>query len=272
MTPRTVKSWAGKSVEQLRERWGRDHVYAFGKVDSTNDAARELAEEEDVPSRTVVVAREQREGKGRKGRSWHSPAGKGLYLSMVFRPDTAGNPEILPLVAGLGLVRQLDRAFPGLEPRVKWPNDLMVDDRKAGGVLSEAAWSEGGVRFLVVGIGINVRELDEEFPEELRDGATSLEDALGKRVALVDVADAAVEGLDASVPGAPERLEGALLEELDRYDWLQDRRVLVTLPEEDEDEPLPGVCVGIAPDGALLFRPDRGALRRLHSATVEAEG
>lgn len=268
MSERVARSWGGLSRAKLQERWDREEVHLYASVGSTNDVARRLAEE-DAPAGTIVLAREQVEGRGRKGRTWHSPKDGGVYLSMVFRPASVGNPELLPLLAGVGIVREMDGAFPGLDPALKWPNDLMAGERKFGGVLSEAVWGDGAVRFLVVGVGVNVRPLGGDVEAEVREGATSLDAEVGREVPLVEAADAVVEGLEAYVPDAPERLDTATLQLVDRHDWLQDRRVSVTLPEEEE--PLPGVCVGIAPDGRLLFRPDRGALRRLDRGTVEAE-
>ncbi len=267
MTHRKVSKWGGLSAEQLRKRWGREDVHLYGAVDSTNDLARELAED-GAAAGTVVLAREQGSGRGRAGREWHSPAG-GLYLSMIFRPQEAENPELLPLLAGLGIVRELERRIEGLAPSVKWPNDLMAGDRKLGGILSEAAWGQGRIRHLVVGTGINVARLGEGAPRGLRSLATSVNAATGRDVPLVEVADAVIAGLEAFVPRAPARLDPSLLALADRYDWLRDRRVAVT--PLDGGETSTGTCVGIAPDGALLFRPDRGALRRVTRVTVEAE-
>lgn len=259
-----VERWAGASREELRDRWGRESVHLYGSTDSTNQRAKELA---DAGARagTVVVAREQTAGRGRAGRSWHSPPDDGVYLTVVFRPDRIENPVLLQLLAGLGVAAALDADFEGLDPAVKWPNDLVAEGRKFGGVLSEAAWEEDTPRFLVVGAGINVRPPDG-LPAELEAGATSMEEVLGEEVSLLPVADAVIRGLEESLVDAPRSLDSTSLDLLDRYDWLRDRRVEVR--PGDEEEFLVGVCVGVAPDGALLFRPDSGALRRLHSATV----
>jgi BirA family biotin operon repressor/biotin-[acetyl-CoA-carboxylase] ligase len=267
MTDEPASSWDGRSVEELRERWGRDEVHLFERVGSTMDVARRLADDEEAPEGTVVVAREQSEGRGRGGRSWQSPPG-GVYLSVVFRPRGVANPGLLPVVAGLGVVRELDDGWPGLEMGLKWPNDLLAGGRKLGGLLAEAVWGEEGVRFLVAGAGVNVRPLPDDLPGEVLERATCLDDEVGDEVELAEVADAVIDGLEAYLPDAPERMDARTLDLLDRYDVLRDRRVEVDLP--DEEEPLPGVCVGIAPDGKLLFRPDRGALRRLDRGEVEA--
>lgn len=257
-------SWAGAALDELRDRWSRESVHLFESVDSTNERARELAES-GAPAGTVVVAEEQTEGRGRAGRRWHSPAGAGVYLSVLFRPDRIENPVLLQLLAGLGVAAELDADFDGLEPAVKWPNDLVAGDRKFGGVLSEAAWEEDTPRYLVVGTGVNVR-LPEDLPEELAEGATAMEEALDRAVERIEVADAVLRGLERRLVDPPRSLDEPSLDLLDRYDWLRDRRVDVR--PADEDEFLDGICVGVAPDGALLFRPDRGALRRLHDATV----
>jgi biotin-(acetyl-CoA carboxylase) ligase len=136
-----------------------------------------------------------------------------------------------------------------------------------GGVLAEASWSESGPRYLVLGVGINVRPLGRVVPADLAGRATSVEAVLGKSVPLVEVADCVVAGLGAWLTRAPASLEGGLLALVDRYDWLRDRRARLTLPGGEESQP--GTCVGIAPDGALLFRPDRGALRRVTDGVVD---
>lgn len=257
-------SWAGASRDELQERWSRHSVHLFESVDSTNERAKRLAES-GAPAGTVVVAAEQTEGRGRAGRRWHSPAGAGVYLSVVFRPDRIENPVLQQLLAGLGVAAELDADFEDLDPAVKWPNDLVAADRKFGGVLSEAAWEEETPRYLVVGAGVNAR-LPDDLPEVLEGGTTSMEAVLGEDVELPEVADAVIRGLERRLIDPPKSLDEPSLDLLDRYDWLRDRRVDVR--PGDEDEFLDGVCVGVAPDGALLFRPDRGALRRLHDATV----
>lgn len=266
MSRRTVKKWAGHTVQELRKRWGRKSVHIYGKIDSTNAAARDLAED-GAPAGTIVLAREQAEGRGREGRAWHSPPG-GLYLSMLFRPGGGPVPPLVSVLAGLAAAQRLDRVFTGLEPRLKWPNDLMAGDRKLGGVLAEAVSGEGGARHLVVGAGINVADPRDGLPRRLRSQVAWVE-AHAEDADLAAVADAVIEGFDELLAEAPASLDARTLELLDRYDWLRDRRVRVR--QSPDGEGLVGVSVGIAPDGALLFRPDRGALRRLASATVEPE-
>lgn len=267
MTPKSSK-WDGHTAEQLQDRWGQPVVVPLGSVSSTNDEARRLAEEEQAPAGTVVVADEQTAGRGRGGRKWSSPAGAGVYLSMIFRPE-ALDPAPVSIVAGLGIARALDGAFPDLHPTIKWPNDLYAGGLKLGGVLGEAAWSENRPRHLVMGVGINVRPLGEGISQAIARRSTSIDEELGRTVPLVEVADAVVAGLTAHLAAPRPRLGTPDLPDLDRYDGMRDRRG--TLVPPGDAEPLPGKCVGIAPDGALLFRPDRGALQRVTEGSLVPE-
>lgn len=273
MRPRPVTRWGGHTRADLQKRWGRDAVYTYGKVDSTNSVARELAAA-DVPAGAIVLCREQSEGRGRGGHTWASPADRGVYLSMLFRPGTLPSPALLPVLAGLGIVEALDRDFRGLRPALKWPNDIIAGELKIGGVLAEAVWADGTPRHLVVGVGINVRSA-AALPAKLRGKAGALDDLLDAEIPLAQVADAIVTGLETYLSEPPDTLIGPLLERIDRYDWLRDRRVTLTIETEPAAVPTPqetvfhGTSVGIAPDGAMLFRPDRGALRRVSSGSVE---
>lgn len=266
MSRRTTTSWGGETLAALKERWDRDSVYLYGSIDSTNEAARELADG-GAPSGTVVLCREQTAGRGRAGHDWYSPRDAGLYLSLILRPADLSHPAMISILAGLGVVEQMDRKFDGLSPGMKWPNDLVAGGLKVGGVLAEASSSEAGPQNLVLGVGINVRPLGPGAPSELVGRSTSIESVVGGPVSLLDVADCVIDGLETWLPGAPVSLEGNLLALVDRYDWLRDRRARLTLPRDEDSQP--GTCVGIAPDGALLFRPDRGALRRVTDGVVD---
>lgn len=261
------QKWDGHSAADLRGRWQRENVFLFGTIQSTNDEARRLAEEEDAAAGTIVIAHEQTAGRGRAGRAWASPPGAGVYLSVVFRPESLGEAPT-SILAGLGVVRALDEAFPGLAPRLKWPNDLYADGLKFGGILAEAAWAGAKPKFLVVGTGLNVRPLAEGISRSIARRSTSMDEELDRTVDLVEVADAVVAGLSAHLAVPRPGLGSRDLADLDRYDGMRDRRGVLLPPGGEE---IPGMCVGIAPDGALLFRPDRGALRRVTDGSLMPE-
>jgi BirA family biotin operon repressor/biotin-[acetyl-CoA-carboxylase] ligase len=256
---RKTSSWEGLKLAALRERWDRPSVHIYSCIESTSTLAVELAEE-DAPAGTIVLADEQTGGRGVSARRWHSPKGAGLYLSFVLRPLEVPNPLLVPLLAGLGAARAIDTLVGGTAVGVKWPNDLIVADRKAGGVLSEASWSGSRPKHLVLGIGVNVHQRAADFPPALRDAAISLDMAAGRSVSRLELADRMISEVESRCLSPPEILEREFLRQFDEYDWLRDRRCSI---DRGGPSPVPGTAVGIAPDGALLFRPDRGALTRV---------
>jgi BirA family biotin operon repressor/biotin-[acetyl-CoA-carboxylase] ligase len=139
-----------------------------------------------APHGTVVVAAAQTKGRGTKGRSWHSPAGLGLYASFILRGPGGGPvplPHLLPLAAGLAASDAVREAA-GFEPRLKWPNDVVHEGRKLGGILSEAVSGGEGGGFAVVGIGLNAGHGSADFPEDIRSASTSVRLAAGRAVPL----------------------------------------------------------------------------------------
>ncbi len=146
-------------------------VHKLETCASTNDAAREFARD-GFDEGLVVVAESQQSGRGTRGRTWFSPPGKGLYLSVVLRPK-ADRAALIPLVGGLA-VREAIREVAALEAKLKWPNDVTIEGRKIAGLLSEASWSGPHLNFVILGIGLNVGQGSADFPPELRATATSL--------------------------------------------------------------------------------------------------
>jgi BirA family biotin operon repressor/biotin-[acetyl-CoA-carboxylase] ligase len=143
----------------------------FTRTDSTNSRARELAAA-GAPHGTVVSASEQTAGRGRQGRTWTAPPNKALLYSAIVRPLEERH-MMLPLAVPLAVCEAAEELNPDLECKVKWPNDIHVEGRKLAGVLIEARPQDG---WAVVGVGLNLAIEEDEFPEELRETATSLEE------------------------------------------------------------------------------------------------
>src|SRR5215813_2958232 len=147
------------------------HIHHFLKTDSTNRVAMELGYTEE-PEGTVVVGEEQTAGRGRAGRTWHSERGTGIYVTLLLRPKISPvQAPLLTMLAGLSAQTAI-HARTGLQIDLKWPNDLMLNGKKLGGILTEMYADTTLVRFVIVGIGINVNQ--EKFPGELGSLATSL--------------------------------------------------------------------------------------------------
>src|SRR5690606_35180796 len=136
-----------------------------------NDVARSLADA-GAPAGTLVLAEQQHAGRGRMGRSWSSGPGLGLYLSFVGRP-LAASLATYPLRIGVAAATALDPWTAG-QVTIKWPNDLLLEGRKLGGILCEASWAGPTVAHMIVGIGLNILHGDSDFPADLRPLATSL--------------------------------------------------------------------------------------------------
>jgi len=163
------------------QQWSERFTIGWlARVESTNTALKALAQA-GAPDGFCLCADEQTAGRGQYGRTWHSPAGKGLYLSLLFRPLQL-SPEQIPYVttfAGIMVYRTLADLIGGpARLAVKEPNDILLDGCKVAGILVEADWRDGQPHFLVVGIGVNIGQ--DSFPEGLRQPATSLRLALGE--------------------------------------------------------------------------------------------
>ncbi len=153
--------------------------FAFGKVTSTNEMAAQLAEA-GVYDGTVVTAEEQTHGRGRLGRSWYSPPGAGIYVSIILRPKFRA--ELAPgisIMTALALSETLNEYMLG-KVQVKWPNDVLIEGKKVAGILTELSADGPTINQLIVGVGINVNHRAGDFPADIRDHATSIRRASGR--------------------------------------------------------------------------------------------
>jgi BirA family biotin operon repressor/biotin-[acetyl-CoA-carboxylase] ligase len=159
--------------DALRTQHFGKTVYAFDTIDSTNQFAKSLALRGHDEG-TLVYAEHQTRGRGRWGRSWKSSRGKGLIFSVLLRPDPCpGGIGGLTLMAATSIAQVLERHL-DLRPKLRWPNDVTLDGRKIAGVLTEAQHGADGVSFAVVGLGLNVNQMDADFPPDLFGKAGSL--------------------------------------------------------------------------------------------------
>jgi BirA family biotin operon repressor/biotin-[acetyl-CoA-carboxylase] ligase len=222
-------------------------------VDSTLDALHARAAA-GAPDGTWLVALEQRAGRGSRGRTWHSPRG-GLWLSVLRR--AAGSPagfDLLSLRAGLATARILDQRCPGLPVMLKWPNDVMVRDRKVGGLLAEARWQGDRLQWVVIGLGLNVRN---RIPEALAGRAAALGDDCPELTAeaLAEPLAHVLGGVDLDAP----ELTVAELADYATRDWLRGRPV---------SAPVEGTAAGVGSDGRLAVRDRAGLLHRVSAGEV----
>lgn len=154
------------------------NILFYKTIDSTNLEAKKLSGES-YPEWTVVVADHQLSGRGRHGRTWHSPEGKNIYMSLILRPHGFRFPSnLLSLVAGISILESI-RDFLKKDNKqysltCKWPNDILFNFKKVSGILSEAVFRGSNIEYIIVGIGVNVNMSFDDMPEELRTTATSI--------------------------------------------------------------------------------------------------
>jgi BirA family biotin operon repressor/biotin-[acetyl-CoA-carboxylase] ligase len=247
-----VTSYDGESERALAARWKVPRCVVFDRVSSTLDVLHELAGQ-GAPSGTTVLADEQLSGRGRHGRPWHSPPGRGVWLGFLAHPEDAGAVGLVALRVGLAAARSLEAI--GAAVRLKWPNDLMLEDRKLGGVLCEARWHGTRPAWVAVGVGLNVHG---PVSESLRGAAIAL-DEVCRGVSRLEVLDGVLGGLR-SMPQRPCLDDGELAAYASR-DWLRGRRIL---------QPTAGRPAGIGEDGALLVETESGHVERVIGGTVVA--
>ncbi len=222
------------------------------QVVSTLNIVQDLAEE-DGPEGLLVLADEQVAGRGRMGRRWHSPRGAGIWLGYLMRPRQATGGGVLALRVGLAVLEAIRNL--GAEAMLKWPNDVVVNDRKLAGVLCEAKWAQDKLRWVAIGIGVNIHG---PLPAEIAPRAIALEEVLPAvtRLRVLDELIPLLHGLSHHPSlAALERATYA------RYDWLANRRVV---------EPVAGTVCGIDGDGALLVQTEGGMERVLGGSVVAA--
>ena len=245
----------------------RDTLYWYESLDSTNTHAKSLARE-GVPHGTVVIAGNQTAGRGRMGRSFHSPAGTGIYLSVILRPQCPPSQLMhLTCAVAVAMCDAVEKVA-GVRPGVKWINDLVLNEKKLGGILTELAIDPhtGLTDYAVVGIGINCCQQSKDFPPELQEIATSLLSS-GFHVSTATLAAEMITAL--------HRMDAALLTEkkqlMERY-----RADCITLGKDiavhSSHCVRPGKALDVDEDGGLLVAFPDGTKETVSSGEVSVRG
>jgi BirA family biotin operon repressor/biotin-[acetyl-CoA-carboxylase] ligase len=237
-------------------------LFYFPTVGSTNDVAARLAGG-GAPEGTTVAAESQTSGRGRLGRTWFSPPGAGLYVSVVIRPDVGGRagdgrtampgpalPAVLTLASGVALAEAI-RETTGLQAEIKWPNDLVCGRRKLAGILAEASAQGAELDYVVLGFGVNIRPVT--YPPDVAQRATSIEAELGRAVDRGLLLAKALENLAACREALRRGEVGGVL---DRWRRLSPSAVGARVEWRTPNGALSGRTAGLDADGALLVDRD----------------
>jgi BirA family biotin operon repressor/biotin-[acetyl-CoA-carboxylase] ligase len=243
LTPDTLRQRLKGSIFGKR-------IHHFFKVDSTNRVAMDLGHAGE-PEGTVVIAEEQTAGRGRAGHSWHSERATGIYVTILLRPKISPvQASLLTMMAGLSAFSAI-RAQNDIEADLKWPNDILIGSKKLGGILTEMHAEPNQVRFVIVGIGINVNQ--EKFPAELSAIATSLRVETGRPQSRLELVVRLLREFETDYNQFITKGSESVIRNFETVSrFTRGERVRVT----NGPESFAGVTDGLSPEGFLRVRPE----------------
>ncbi|HDZ91704.1 MAG: biotin--[acetyl-CoA-carboxylase] ligase [Deltaproteobacteria bacterium] len=249
--------WEGLETEVF----GRGEIVYFRETDSTNARARELADQ-GAPEGTLVVAESQTKGRGRKGRSWFSPPGTGIYASLILRPDLS--PDEAPRITFVTAISAAEAllSLTLLDVAIKWPNDILIKEKKVAGILTEISAEMDVIDYMVVGLGMNVN--NPHLPHDIAERATSVLMETGGEFQRVKILREYLRRQERYYQVLRESGFGPVLGRWKELTNTIGKRVMV----EMIDRRYTGVVTGVDPDGVLILQEEGGQVRRILSGDV----
>ena len=247
-------------------RWAGQEIVCFTETDSTNVRARKLGEN-GAAHGTLVVAEQQTAGRGRRGRGWESPAGSSIYMSLLLRPEFLPNKApMLTIVMAYSVATAL-REQTGLDFRIKWPNDIVLNGKKVVGILTEMSTEIEYINQVVIGVGINVNT--EAFPEEICATATSIRRESGKTWRRAELIAAILRQFEVQYERFVKEEDLAYLREAYDAILVNCNREVRILGEKDGYR---AVALGIDDQGELLVRKEDGTVTSVYAGEVSVRG
>jgi BirA family biotin operon repressor/biotin-[acetyl-CoA-carboxylase] ligase len=244
---------------------GRD-IRVFQETTSTNDVVEKLARD-GVKEGVVVFAESQTKGRGRLGRKWISPAGKGLWFSILLRPDLRPQEATQLTIAAATTLWRAIHTTTGISAEVKWPNDILIRGKKVAGILTEMSAELDRVKHLILGIGVDVNLTASEFPADVRKIATSLRAELGKPLLRAELATAILRELDREYARVCGGNFADVADEWEERCTTIGQQVTISIGERK----IRGRAESLDDDGALLVRTEHGRLERIIGGDVTLE-
>lgn len=240
---------------------GRE-IFFYEKVGSTNTIAFDLAEK--AKEGTVVIADSQEKGRGRLGRTWISPPGVNIYMSIILRPEIEPKDmTLITIMASVACATALRRAT-GLDISIKWPNDLMASDKKLGGILTELKTDQKRILFTIIGIGININIELDQFPDDVRKIASSIKNETGKQYSRENIVTEILNEMNKWYIILNTMEKETLLSAWQSLTSTLGRDVMVIVGQETYT----GLAEAIDDEGMLILRLPSGELKRVSSGDL----
>jgi len=239
--------------ESLKTAFVGRTLYAFDVVESTNETLKELAEA-GATEGTTAIAEYQTAGRGRFKRTWYSERGKNVLLSILLRPSERETPHVLTYLAALATAEALEKEI-GRPVELKWPNDLLLSNKKVCGILLESAWDGTKLNYVIVGIGVNVNQ--ENFSADLQQKATSLKIECGREFNRAEIVREILERLEFRYLELQAHGSAPLLEAWMRKSSMFGKEIAV----EQSGRKIVGKALHLDPDGALVMNTPQGETR-----------
>ena len=248
----------------LKTKWLGKTVHYFRALDSTNSKAYELANQ-GAEEGEVVIAESQKKGKGRLGRNWFSPPFSNLYLSVILRPKIPPpQAPLITLMAAVATAEAIEKTY-GLQPLIKWPNDILLNGRKMAGLLNEIKSETDRIHFVILGIGVNLNIDEKMFPKEIRSVATSMKREMGQGVSRKIFLASLLQELEKWYTVFLRQGEGVILKSWRERAKIKGRQVKMT----SFGETITGRAIDVDSDGALIIETKRGERKRVVAGDIE---
>lgn len=240
-------------------------IFYFPELESTNIIAKVKASPrvEGINEGTIIIAERQSAGKGRLGRRWFSPVG-GIWLSIILYPQLS--PSYIPritLMTAVAIVKAMERCAQ-VKAQIKWPNDILINEKKVCGILTEMSAELDMINWVVVGIGINVNVDHREFPEDIQEKIISLQEFLGKEISRVRLAQILLEEFEKYYERLKRREFSSILKEWKLYSHTLGRKIKINMG----GKVVSGEAIDINEEGALILKKEDGELLEIISGTI----
>ncbi len=255
LSPQSVKLF-------LPEKLSNIDIQVFQTIDSTNNYAKTLANQ-GKEEMTVIISEEQTAGKGRRGRTFHSPHSKGIYMSVILRPKMEAKQALLITTSTAVAVAKAIEEICGLETKIKWVNDIFSGDKKLCGILTEATmdFESGGLEYAVVGIGVNIYSKETDFPEEIKNIATSIYNGYENKPIRSKLIAKILENLFDYSQNLGDKL---ILEDYKKRSFLIGENIYII----NDENKIKAKAIGINDQVELMVQLENGEIKNLNSGEV----